>query len=60
MEVFWNILPFLEETCAKQYKLFSGRSTNTKKEEATLNKIKVYTNLTTNHHPENLILNAVI
>ena len=45
---------------AEQYRLFSGCSTNTEKEEATFNKIKVYTNLTSNHHPENLILNAVI
>ena len=42
---------------AGEYRLFSGRS---EKEEAIFNKMKVYTNLTSNHHPENLILNAVI
>ena len=42
---------------AEEYRLFSGRS---EKEEAIFNKMKVYTNLTSNHHPENLILNAVI
>ena len=38
----------------------SVRSASTEKKEATFNKIQVYTNLTSNHHPENLILNAVI
>ena len=46
----------LKRHAAEQYGLFSGTSTNTKKEEATFNKIKVYTNLTSNHHSENLIL----
>ena len=50
----------LTRHAAEQYRLFSGRSTNTEKKEATFNKIKVYTNLTSNDHPENLILNAVI
>ena len=50
----------LTRLAAEQYRLFSGCSTNKEKEEATFNKIKVYTNLTSNHHPENLILNAVI
>ena len=50
----------LTRHAAEQYKLFSGRSTNTEKEEATFNKIKFYTNLTSDHHPENVILNAVI
>ena len=45
---------------AEQYRLFSGCSTNTEKEEAAFNKMKVCINLTSNHHPENLILNAVI
>ena len=50
----------LNRHAAEQYGLFSCTSTNTEKEEATFNKVKVYTNLTSNHHPENLILNAVI
>ena len=50
----------LTRRAAEQYRLFSGRSPNTEKEEATFNKIKVYTDLTSNHHPENLTLNAVI
>ena len=31
-----------------------------KRRKLHLKKIKVYTNLTSNHHPENLMLNAVI
>ena len=50
----------LTRHATEQYRLFSGHSTNTEKEEATFNKMKVYTNLTSNHHPENLILNALI
>ena len=50
----------LNRHAAEQYGLFSGTSANTEKEEATFNKITVYTNLTSNHYPENLILNAVI
>ena len=50
----------LTRHAAEQYRLFSGHSTNTEKEKATFTKIKIYTNLTSNHHPENLILNAVI
>ena len=50
----------LTRHAAEKYRLFSGHSTSKEKEEATFNKIKVYKNLTTNHHPENLILNAVI
>ena len=42
----------LTRHAAEQYRLFSGRSTNTEKEEATFNKIKAYTNLTSNHHPD--------
>ena len=44
----------------QQYRLVSGRTSNTKSEEATLNAIKVATNLTSNHHPPNVIVNALI
>ena len=50
----------LSRHAAEQYGLFSGTSANTEIEEATFNNIKIYTNLTSNHHSENLILNAVI
>ena len=45
---------------AKQFCLYSGRSKNTKKEEATFNTLKTFTNLTSNHHTENIIFNAIV
>ena len=39
----------LTRHAAEQDRLFSGCSTYTEKEEATFNRIKVYTNLTSNH-----------
>ena len=44
----------------EQYRLFSGRSSNTEKEEAQFNALKTFTNLTSNHHPENVIFNSII
>ena len=38
----------------------SGRTSNTEKEEATFNSIKVATNLASNRHPSNIIANALI
>ena len=45
---------------AEQFRLYSGRSTNTEKEEATFNTLKTFTNLTSNHHTENIIFNAIV
>ena len=44
----------------EQYRLFSGRSSNTEKEEAQFNALKTFTNLASNHHPENVIFNSII
>ena len=44
----------------EQYQLFSGRSSNTEKEEAQFNALKTFTNLTSNHHPENVVFNSII
>ena len=44
----------------QQYRLVSGRTSNTENEEATFNAIKVATNLTSNHYPPNVIVNALI
>ena len=44
----------------EQYRLFSGRSSNTEKEEAQFNALKTFTNLTSNHHPEKVIFNSLI
>ena len=40
--------------------MFSGRSSNTEKEEAVFNTLKKFTNLTSNHHPDNMIYNALV
>ena len=45
---------------AEQYRLFSGRSSNTEKEEAVFNTLKKFANLTSNHHPDNMIYNALV
>ena len=44
----------------EQYRLFPGRLANTDKDEATFNFIKKATNLASNHHPANVIANAMI
>ena len=40
--------------------MFSGRSANTEEEEATFNTLKTFTNLTSNHHPQNVIFNSLV
>ena len=44
----------------EQYRLFSGQTTNTEHEEATFNELKRATNLASIHHPDNIILNAIL
>ena len=44
----------------QQYCLVSGRTSNTESEEAIFNAIKAITNLTSNHHPQNVIVNTQI
>ena len=44
----------------EQYRLFSGRSFNTEKEEAQFNAVKTFTNLASNHYPQNVIFNSII
>ena len=44
----------------QQYRILSGRTANSEKEEAMFTSIKNNTNLTSNHHPENIISNAII
>ena len=45
---------------SQRYRLVSGRTSNTEKEEATFNLIKVAANLTSNHHTSNVIVNGLI
>ena len=44
----------------EQYRIFSGRLANTEKEKANFNFVKKATNLASNHHPANVIANAMI
>ena len=44
----------------EQHRIVSGRTSNTEKEEATFNSIKVATSLASNHYPNNVIANALI
>ena len=45
---------------SEQYRILSGRSANTEDEERTFHYLKSVSTLTSNHHPENVILNAII
>ena len=40
--------------------MFSGRSANTEKEEATFNTLKTFSNLIFNHHPQNVIFHLLV
>ena len=44
----------------EQYRIVSGRTSNTEKEEATFSHIKRDTNNASNHHADNVISNAII
>ena len=41
-------------------RIFCGRTINTEKEEATFNKLKTSTNLTSNHHSDHILTNAIV
>ena len=43
-----------------QFRLFSGRTSNTEKEEATFSCLKRFTKNASNHHPDNVITNSFI
>ena len=46
--------------CPFQYRLLSGRTSNTENEESTFNSMKMFTNLASNYHSENIIVNALV
>ena len=55
---FFGIISLIRHS-PEQYQLFSGRSSNTEKEEAQFIALKTFINLTSNH-PENVIFNSLI
>ena len=57
---FGSFYHSLTKHAPEQHRIVSGRTSNTEKEKATFNSIKVATNLASNHHPNNIIPNALI
>lgn len=43
-----------------QYRIVSGRASNTEKEEALFQKLKKFATATSNHHPDNVISNSIV
>ena len=41
-------------------RIFCGQTINTEKEEATFNKLKTSTSLTSNHHSDHILRNAIV
>ena len=44
----------------EQHCIFSGRPSHTEKQEAIFQNLKMFTNLTSDHHPKNVIYNDAI
>ena len=59
-KLFGSYYHSLTKHAPEQHRIVSSRTSNTEKEEATFNSIKVATNLASNHHPNNIIANALI
>ena len=57
---FGSFYHSLTKHAPEQHRIVSGRTSNTEKEKATFNSIKVATNLASNHHPNKIIANALI
>ena len=45
---------------ALQYRIVSGPTANSEKEEATFNSLKTFTNITSSHHSDQVVTNALI
>ena len=43
-----------------QHRVVSGHTANSEKEEATFNSLKTFTNITSNHHSDQGVINALI
>ena len=55
-DIYYHSL--IRHSC-EQYRVLSGRSANTEKEEATFNTLKTFTNLTSSHHPQNIVRKTI-
>ena len=45
---------------SRQYRIISDGSINTESEEATFSSLKIFTNLTSNHHFNHVVVNALV
>ena len=45
---------------ALQHRVVSGHTANSEKEESTFNSLKTFTNITSNHHSDQVVTNALI
>ena len=57
---FGSYYHFLIKHATEQHRIMSDRTSNTEKEEATFNWIKVATSLASSHHLNNIIANALM
>ena len=58
--MFCFLLPLPDCHAPLHLTIFRGRTINTGKEEATFNKLRTSTNLTSNHHSNNILKNAIV
>ena len=59
-KIFGSYYYSLIHHCPQQYRVISGRTSNTESEEATLNILKTFTNLASNNHPDDIVSNNLI
>ena len=57
---FGSYFHFLVRHSALQHRVVSGHTANSEKEEATFNSLKTFTNITSNHHSDQVVTNALI
>ena len=55
---FGSYFHSLVRQSAFQYRIVSDCTANTEKEEATFNSLKIFTNITSNHHSDQVVTNA--
>ena len=56
---FGSYFHYFDCNSALQYRIVSGCTDNSEKEEATFNSLKTFTNITSNHHSDQFVTNAL-
>ena len=59
-KLFGKYFHMLVKHAPTQYRIVSGRSINVENEERIFHDLKTHATLSSNHHPENVILNNII